>query len=332
MHEVKLGLRDILHKDLGGVTLADGSSSPAGLECNSFSPVPSSAVPLETGLIGSRLKEDTLDAVPIPPATVHPHMTPGKFPMLPACTFVPVDTEEVPEVPVDSTVSSVRASARFQLFSHAPEREKCITVKSFCEEGVKAASLWNEVSPSWQTGETNSVEASSGYEALQPCPSEWKGLEATPLPFREDVVRNVLDEELVGDSDEDCCSECEYLADNSLLKASTPGLNYRSEPALTEKHGGYLPWGVTVLGRLVEETWIMVDEGFYLPTFLSGKRVLVRVRRRLADEQITCTCAPHIEYPIDLQGSLRELTLEPDDIGFQRIVPRQKRSTVMCWS
>mmetsp|Transcript_107144 Transcript_107144/g.245292 ORF Transcript_107144/g.245292 Transcript_107144/m.245292 type:complete len:1136 (+) Transcript_107144:20-3427(+) len=70
-------------------------------------------------------------------------------------------------------------------------------------------------------------------------------------------------------------SEQRFLVDNTVLRASTPGLGYRKSMSLDDKDGNHAsPWGWHVTGELVGDQWLLTSKGLYLPVFLSGCRVL----------------------------------------------------------
>jgi len=69
----------------------------------------------------------------------------------------------------------------------------------------------------------------------------------------------------------------EFVLDNSALDARSPGLGYRSSPALDDTSGGmYAAWGSTVRGVRVADGWVKTPSGF-LPTEIRGVPVLLPV-------------------------------------------------------
>lgn len=66
-----------------------------------------------------------------------------------------------------------------------------------------------------------------------------------------------------------------YQADNSVLKASTPGLGFRNTPNLEDmdKEKVLVPWGSLVSGVTLDENWLKVGDRF-LPKFLKKIPVL----------------------------------------------------------
>jgi len=66
----------------------------------------------------------------------------------------------------------------------------------------------------------------------------------------------------------------EFLVDNSLLQASSPGLNYCLSRRLEDvDHGKTAPWGSVVVGRR-KHMWLKVASRCWLPMELNGIRVL----------------------------------------------------------
>jgi len=82
-----------------------------------------------------------------------------------------------------------------------------------------------------------------------------------------------------------------YVADNSALRADTPGIQYRFSTNVDDKDlsGPLLRWGATAKGtECAGGEWLKVEGSGYLPMRLGGVRVLKRVRRQVAPGCASC--------------------------------------------
>lgn len=66
----------------------------------------------------------------------------------------------------------------------------------------------------------------------------------------------------------------DHVVDNTLLRATTPGLGYRRSMRLEDtEEAQYAPWGSTVAGVNLGNGWLQMGE-LYLPMSVNGKQVI----------------------------------------------------------
>lgn len=91
----------------------------------------------------------------------------------------------------------------------------------------------------------------------------------------------LLESELHWDDDVWVRDWHQYCVDNSILKATSKGMAYQTTPDVfataSEEEAGFARWGTTLCARDLENGWVCLQEGCYLPTHVDGVRVLIPV-------------------------------------------------------
>ncbi|CAK0903998.1 unnamed protein product, partial [Prorocentrum cordatum] len=120
---------------------------------------------------------------------------------------------------------------------------------------------------------------SQGHHGQRPIGGGADALDSEPLRGSREDLRRQLAREQGEKRPLREAVQVAYVADNSALRANTPGIQYRfgTHVDLRAASGNLLRWGATVKGtECVGGEWLKVEGSGYLPMRLNGVRVLKR--------------------------------------------------------